>query len=825
MIRKNEEILNDELNNIIGSCFGRYAKYIIQDRALPDIRDGLKPVQRRILYSMFELGLTHDKPYKKSARTVGEVIGKYHPHGDSSIYEAMVRMSQDWKNNLPLLDMHGNNGSIDGDSAAAMRYTECRLSKVADLMLNDIKSETINFALNFDDSEKEPTILPAMIPNLLINGAMGIAAGYATNIPPFNPSEVFKAAIKIIDQPDIGLDEIKKIIPAPDFPTGGVIEGQEGIHEFFATGRGKFLISARITFDYDDKKVNKIIINEIPYETNKSQIIKQLSEILYDEKVSGLLEIRDESDKNGVCIVIEVKKDKNLDIIKSYLFKNTNLQVNYAANFVAIVDRKPMLLSLIDAINLYINHALDIQKKVAIFNLKKYEKRFEIVNGLMIAIKNIDKVITIIRNSESKESSKQNLINEFNFTDNQAEAIVNLRLYRLSKTNINDLLNESLELQKMIGELKLLISSEQLQKIALKQKIMSYIDEYPLKRRSSLLEKTNLVEFNENDIKEAQEVYIFLSRDGYLKIVNKKTYEANFISEIGHNHNDFIFYSKKCLSNKSILIVSSSGKTLVLPLYKIKLSKWKDIGDHINLYMNISSNEKIVFADVLTTINEDDQMLIFTKLGYTKKITLEEAFNFKQVKQSTCMKLKPNDLISACHIIAKNYNYFISVLSSTAKGFVFSSAEIPLLQKNASGVRALKLKENETFIAATVSRTVDLNYCCVVSSGLKFIKLADFSITSRGAVGKQMFSLKASEKVIYATIYDNNSFINILMDGNIYNCLPIYKFNNKDLNGKKIIDAYFNYSNSHTIFEDIQNAKVFPKSTHDVEEDVEQLSL
>ncbi|MBR2858444.1 DNA topoisomerase IV subunit A, partial [bacterium] len=371
--------------------------------------------------------------------------------------------------------MHGNNGSIDGDSAAAMRYTECRLSKVADLMLNDIKSETINFALNFDDSEKEPTILPAMIPNLLINGAMGIAAGYATNIPPFNPSEVFKAAIKIIDQPDIGLDEIKKIIPAPDFPTGGVIEGQEGIHEFFATGRGKFLISARITFDYDDKKVNKIIINEIPYETNKSQIIKQLSEILYDEKVSGLLEIRDESDKNGVCIVIEVKKDKNLDIIKSYLFKNTNLQVNYAANFVAIVDRKPMLLSLIDAINLYINHALDIQKKVAIFNLKKYEKRFEIVNGLMIAIKNIDKVITIIRNSESKESSKQNLINEFNFTDNQAEAIVNLRLYRLSKTNINDLLNESLELQKMIGELKLLISSEQLQKIALKQKIMSYI--------------------------------------------------------------------------------------------------------------------------------------------------------------------------------------------------------------------------------------------------------------------------------------------------------------------------------------------------------------
>lgn len=825
MIRKNEEILNDQLDNIIGNCFGRYAKYIIQDRALPDIRDGLKPVQRRILYSMYELGLTYDKPYKKSARTVGEVIGKYHPHGDSSIYEAMVRMSQDWKNNLPLLDMHGNNGSIDGDSAAAMRYTECRLSKIADLMLNDIKSETINFALNFDDSEKEPTILPAMIPNLLINGAMGIAAGYATNIPPFNPVEVFKAVIQTIDNPNITLNEIQKIIPAPDFPTGGIIEGQEGINEFFSTGRGKFLISAKISFEFNDKKVNKIIINEIPYETNKSQIIKQLNDILYEEKVSGLLEVRDESDKNGVCIVIDVKKDKNLDIIKSYLLKNTNLQVNYAGNFVAIVNRKPTILSLIDAINLYIIHALDIQKKVAIFNLKKYEKRFEIVNGLMVAIRNIDKVISIIRSSESKESSKQNLIKEFNFTDNQAEAIVNLRLYRLSKTDINDLINESLELQKLIGELKLLISSEQLQKSALKQKILSYIQEYPIARKSVLIEKSGIIEFNENDIKEAQEVYLFFSRDGYFKIVNKKTYESNFISEIGHNNGDFIFYSKKCLSNKSILIISSLGKTLVLPLYKIKLSKWKDIGEHINLYMNILPTEKIVFVDILPITTDKDYLLIFTKLGYTKKITLDEAFNFKQLKQSNCIKLKENDSISSCNIIDSKYDYFISLINSIGKGFIFSSAEIPLMQKNASGVRAIKLKDNETLISTTVTRTIDLNYCYVLNNGLKLIKLIDFSINNRGSIGKQIISLKSNDKLIYATIYDNNSFINLLTNDNFYNSFIISKFNNKELNGQKIIDAYFNYSNSHTIIEDIDNAKVFPKSINDVEDEPEQLSL
>lgn len=819
-----KNVLNESLDLIIGQCFGKYAKYIIQDRALPDIRDGLKPVQRRILFAMNELGLTYDKPYKKSARTVGEVIGKYHPHGDSSIYEAMVRMSQDWKNNLPLLDMHGNNGSIDGDPAAAMRYTECRLSKVSNLMLERIKSETVEFAFNFDDSEKEPTILPAMIPNLLINGAMGIAAGYATNIPPFNPKEVLNAAISLINDSNLSTEEILKIMPGPDFPTGAIIEGKEGINEFYNTGRGKFFIVSKIDFNYEDKKVNQIIISQIPYDTTKMTIIKELNEILYEEKISGLIEVRDESDKNGVNIVIDVKKDKNLEIIKNYLLKNTHLKINYAVNFVAIVNRKPVLLSIKNALLHYISHALNIQKRTAIFDLNKCEKRYEVVKGLIIAINNIDRVIALIRSSDSKESAKNNLIQEFSFTDNQAEAIVTLRLYRLSKTNVVDLLQEANHLEKLIHDLKALINSEELQKATLKELLLSYISEYQTSRKTIIADVVSNHTFNEIDVIDVQDVCVLLSRDGYLKTVTKKIYESNFYSDLGHNNNELVFFNKIAKTNQFLILVSASGKNLVLPIHKLKLNKWKDIGEHLNTYMNLSANDKIIFADVVDNIIESQQLLLVTKYGIAKKVSLDEAFNSRQIKQSSCLKLKQDDEVIGCSLIQEHTNYFVSLVNDQGLSYAFSSAEIPLLNKQASGVKTMKLKPGQNIIAMVTSRTLTLELAIVLNYDIKVIKMEKLAVLNRCSIGKKIIDFKPNAKFISAIVVNNSSFINLLLANNNLRVIQATKFSNSDLNDSFIVDASYSNSYSYGLIEDVKNAKILPKSKVD-DLEVEQITL
>lgn len=823
-MNNNFKILNETIDFIIGDRFGKYAKYIIQDRALPDIRDGLKPVQRRILFAMYELGLTYEKPYKKSARTVGEVIGKYHPHGDSSIYEAMVRMSQSWKNNLPLLDMHGNNGSIDGDQAAAMRYTECKLSKVANLMLEKIKNETVDFVFNFDDSEKEPKVLPSMFPNLLINGAVGIAAGYATNIPPFNPTEIFNSIVQLIDNPNLSPKQLLKFIEGPDFPTGGIIEGNQGILDLFETGRGKFLISSRIDYNLSNQKINQLIITEIPYDTNKSQIIKEINEIIYEEKVNGILEIRDESDKNGINIVIDVKKDKDLTIIKNYLLKNTHLQINYSANFVAIVNQKPVLLNIVDALKHYIAYALLIQKKTAIYELNKAEKRYEIVNGLILATNNIDKVIELIRKSDSKESAKQNLILEFMLSDIQAEAIVNLKLYRLSKTDIVELIQEATRLRNEINDLKLLISSENMQKEKLKKIINEYKKEYGFSRKTSISLVTNKLDINELDIIEIQDVYLYVSRDGYIKLVNKKTYESNFYNDIGHIGNDFIFYSKNCKTNQLLLIISKNGKTISLPLYKLKISKWKDVGEHINKYMNLTSEDKIIFADVIDNFNDNQQIIIGSKFALFKKMQLSEVFNVKQLKQSICIKLKKDDYIISCAVINKNTNYFVSLLNSVGRVYAFSSSEIPLLQKSASGVKSMKLKNLEYLIGFICSKTLTLDATIVLSNNIKTIPMINIPISNRGAIGKNIIDLKDAE-IIYWTMTNNLSFINLILNDNSFKNVNVNKFNIKDLNNQKIKDAYFSYSNSFGLFENIEKATVLPKNIVSTEEKESQLSL
>ena len=447
------------LEEIMGERFGRYCKTIILDRALPDVRDGLKPVQRRILYGMYKSGNTYDKKYRKSAKAVGEIMGNYHPHGDSSIYDAMVRMSQDWKMATPYIDMHGNNGSMDGDGAAAMRYTEARLSKISNVLLNDINKDTVEMAPNYDDTLMEPVVLPAGFPNLLVNGSTGISAGYATNIPPHNLGEVIDACIKRIDSPNCRLDSILEVMKGPDFPTGGVIEGAKQIKEAYETGKGKIIVRCKYEL-VKEKGKTSIVITEIPYEVNKANLVKKMNDIRIDKKIEGILDVRDETSRGELRIVVELKKDANTDLIVNYLLKNTDMQISYSFNMIAIAGRRPRQLGVLKILDYFIDHRKEVVRRRTKFDLDHAKDRYHILEGLLKAISILDDVIRVIRASKNKADAIVNLVKEFSFTEKQATAIVMLQLYRLTNTDITDVQNEMRALEDAIKEYELILSNE-----------------------------------------------------------------------------------------------------------------------------------------------------------------------------------------------------------------------------------------------------------------------------------------------------------------------------------------------------------------------------
>ncbi len=479
-----EKIFDYTLEDIMGERFGSYSKYIIQDRAIPDARDGLKPVQRRILYSMHKEKNTYDKGYRKSAKTVGDVIGNYHPHGDTSIYDAMVRMSQQWKTRLPYIDMHGNNGSIDGDSPAAYRYTEARLSKISNEMLRDIDKDTVEFSPNFDDTTIEPTVLPARFPALLVYGAQGISAGYATNIPPHNLTEIIEATIHRIDNPNCQLDTLMKYVKGPDFPTGGIVEGISGIKDAYTTGRGRIVIKSRYTIE-KDKNGPQIIITEIPFEVNKALMVKKIDDIRLDKKIDGIVEVRDESAAD-VRVVIDLKKNANVELIVNYLLKNTDMQISYNFNVVSIVNRRPKLLGLREALDAFISHQKEVVKRRTEFDLRHAKARFHIVEGLIKCISILDEVIQTIRASKNKTDAKDNLVKEFAFTEAQAEAIVTLQLYRLTNTDVVALENEKEQLEKIINGLSAILGSEEVLKSVMKKDLRAVRDSYPTPRLTDI---------------------------------------------------------------------------------------------------------------------------------------------------------------------------------------------------------------------------------------------------------------------------------------------------------------------------------------------------
>ncbi len=714
----------------MGERFGRYSKYIIQDRAIPDVRDGLKPVQRRILYAMYVGRNTYDKPYRKSAKTVGDVIGAYHPHGDSSIYDAMVRMSQNWKMNIPYIDMHGNNGSIDGDSPAAYRYTEARLSKISNELLKDIEKGTVKMALNFDDTIYEPTVLPAKYPNLLVNGTTGISAGYATNIPPHNLGEVIDATIKRIDSPNCKVETILEIIKGPDFPTGGIVFDKKSVETALSTGKGRVFVRAKTSIVNEKGKV-QIVVDEIPFDVLKTNIVRKIDEIRIDKKIDGITEVRDESDKEGLRIVIDLKKDANADLILNYLFKNTDLQASYNYNMIAIVNRRPKLLSVLDIIDAYIAHDKEITIKRTEFELEHAKARLHIVEGLIKAISILDEVIALIRKSKNKSDAKDNLVKEFKFTEVQAEAIVTLQLYRLSNTDITLLENELSDLNmKIEGFTKILTDEETLKKV-MKYELRKIKDEYGFERKTEIVTEELEIKIDQEAMIPKEDVVVLVTNEGYVKRTSKRSFLATEDAPL-LKEGDYVIGLFEQNTLDTLLLFTNLGNYLYLPVYEIPDIKWKQMGKHISNIIKIEEQERIVSVIPIKDFNTKVDIVIASKYGMIKKTSLEEFKVSRYTKPISCMKLKDKDVV--VNAFLGIYNNIFTV-TNKCYSLWFDVSEVPVSGIKSSGVKSMVLKDD--YVVSCFGFDKSLEYVTVFTdkSTAKRVKLSDFEKQTRARRG------------------------------------------------------------------------------------------
>lgn len=684
-----ENIVNESLEDVVSERFARYSKYIIQDRALPDARDGLKPVQRRILYAMNELGMNYNKPYKKSARIAGEVMGKYHPHGDSSIYDAMVRMSQDFKMLLPLIDMHGNNGSIDGDSAAAMRYTEARLSLPSEYLLKDIDKKTVPFVPNFDDEELEPTVLPAKFPNLLVNGSKGISAGYATNIPPHNLGEVINATIALIDDDEISDSKLISYIKGPDFPTGGIVQGRNGIKQALKTGSGKIIIRAKTHTEEIAKNQERIIITEIPYEINKSDLVRSIDLLRIDKKIDDILEIRDETDQEGLRIAIDLKKGADSNFILNYLFKQSDLQVAYNYNITAILNRRPYQVGVKPLLKAYIDHQKEVITNRSNYELRRAEKRLHIVLGLIKMVSVLEEIIKIIRGSKNKTDSKENIMNRFQFTDLQAEAIVTLQLYRLSNTDVLALENESDELNTKIARLNEILSNENVLKDVIKEELLETKDKINVKRKTVIEDEIENIKIDERDLISDENVIIGITKDGYVKRSSVRSYQAS--QTIGLKNDDGLIFKKEVSNLDTLLIFTNLGNYIYLPVFKIDEQRWRDLGVHLGNIVPIN-NERVIKVISISKFEDNINLLLATKNGNMKQTKLIDFQVSRYSKAIRAMRLAKGD-----ELVSVDINQKENIISVTKNGFVlrFKASDLPEYGTTAGGVMGISLTDDE----------------------------------------------------------------------------------------------------------------------------------
>ena len=787
-----EEILQRihdySLEEIMGDRFGRYSKYIIQDRAIPDVRDGLKPVQRRILYAMYRDKNTYDKQYRKSVKTVGNVIGNYHPHGDSSVYEAMVRMSQWWKQNAKYIEMHGNNGSIDGDPAAAMRYTEARLSKISNELLRDIDRNTVSFAPNFDDTALEPTVLPSRFPNLLVNGATGISAGYATNIPPHNLGEVIDVTIKRIDKPSSSLEELMEYIKGPDFPTGGTIEGIEGIKEAYQTGKGRIILKSKISYE-SPKGKNQIIINEIPYEVNKAVLVRRIDEIRVDKKVEGIIEVRDESDRDGLRIAIDIKKEADTELIVNYLLKNTDLQISYNFNTIAIVNRRPKLLSLIQILDAYIAHQKEVVTNRCKFDLEHAAARLHIVEGLIKALSILDEVIRIIRSSENKSNAKDNLMSEYDFTEIQAEAIVMLQLYKLTNTDVTMLEGELADLNKMIMMLNAILSDENKLKNVIKEELRKVKKEYEEPRKSIIKESITEIKIDTKALISKEDVVVVLTNDGYIKRVSLRSYNSDPQGETGLKQGDFVRRLFEVNTTDVILIFTNMGNYLYVPVHEIMDAKWKDLGKHVSNIITLKEGEAVISCLPVYNFNTNESILTFTRFGMVKRTSISDYMVQRYSKPISAINLKDGDEVIN---VVKCTNEDIFVTTSKGYGLWYKIDEIPVIGLRGSGVKSINLKDDYVVSSYTFDETN--NYVIIVTNkgNMKRIKLSELEVGSRAKRGILLLKeIKSNPSSIFRTFITSKEDVVFYTGEEIVVKLSEIPILDRQSNGTNIIKGSF----------------------------------
>lgn len=788
-----EKIYEYSLEEIMGLRFGSYSKYIIQDRAIPDVRDGLKPVQRRIIYSMYKEKNTYDKGYRKSAKTVGDVIGNYHPHGDTSIYDAMVRMSQDWKIRLPYIDMHGNNGSIDGDSPAAYRYTEARLSKISNELVSDLDKNTVEFSPNFDDTTMEPTVLPANYPNILVSGSSGISAGYATNIPPHNLGEVIDATIRRIDSPNSSLETIMNHIKGPDFPTGGIVEGYDGIKSAFETGKGRVIVNARYEVVKEKGKLS-IIVNEIPYEVNKAQLVKKIDDIRIDKKIDGITEVRDESDRDGLRIAIDLKKDANTDLIINYLLKNTDLQVSFNYNVVAIDNRTPKQLGLLEILDAYILHKKEVVLKRTEFDLALAKKRLHIVDGLIKCISILDEVIRVIRASKNRSDSKQNIINEFGFTDEQAEAIITLQLYRLSNTDVLLLEEEKVKLLELIKNLELILNSEEELKRVMKEELREVKKEFAVPRMTDIKEEITEIKIDAQDMIQKEDVIVTLSKDGYIKRTSLRSYQATEEAPTLKEGDYLIgFFELNTIDN--LIIFTSFGNYLYVPVHTIFATVWKDLGKHVSNLVKLDEGEEIISVVPVTDPDSEQLVCLATKDGMIKTAVIKDFKSTRISKPMVCMKLKGKDKLIDGFLVEGN-EVFIS--TKNGYGLWYDLSEVPTVGLRASGVKAINLKQDEVVSANTFNNSDAEHIAVITVNGTgKRVKISDFDKTTRARRGLLLLrEVKTNPYKVLKVFISNNRLSLGVKNGDINIIkateLPIADrySTGKEISKKKLTDAF-----------------------------------
>lgn len=743
-----DQFLPAYLEEVVGDRFGRYSKYIIQDRAIPDVRDGLKPVQRRILYAMYDAGNTADKPYRKSAKTVGDVMGNYHPHGDSSIYEGMVRMAQPWKMNHVLIDGHGNWGSLDDDPAAAMRYTEARLSHIASELLRDIEKRTVLFKDNFDNTLKEPVVLPARYPNLLVNGVSGISSGFATEIPPHNLREVIDGCVACIDQPNITLDELIKIVRGPDFPTGGIIMGGEGIRNAYQTGKGRIFLRARTQIEERKGGRKQIVIHEIPFQVVKSRLVTAMENIRLEKKVEGIAEVRDESGRDGLRIVVELKKDADADGVLAYLMKKTDLQVTYNFNMVAIVNRTPKQLGMKEMLTAYIEHQKEVVKNRTQYDLEKAEDRAHVLEGLVKALQLLDDVIETIKSSDNRQHAQQNLIEQFAFTERQADAILTLQLYRLTNLEITSLEKELRDVKKKIKELRAILENERKLMAVIKKELLEIRDKYGEERRSQIKQEVEELKVNLEVMVNAEDVIVTLSNEGYIKRTSMLSFtrSGGEVDTTGLKEGDYLRQMMEMNTLDKLLLFTNKGQSYLLPVHQIPEYKWKENGTAIVNVIPVPTEDRIVSTIPVRDFQDDTQTVVFiTKKGQVKRSLLKE-YETNRSNGIVACKLGNGDEVIDVQLSDNDQDLLL--VSKYGMSIRFKENVVNTMGRATAGVRGIQLKEDDEVIGAL--RVSGDEGEVIVVSDLGYAKrtlLLDYVLQARGGKGLQTFEFKKGKRV------------------------------------------------------------------------------